>query len=741
MFKAMCIMWFKQASGRESWSLWNASAFQGTFVTPVGQGGKTRRIDNLSKGTARRSGSVERGTGRASAREEKTALTHDSPTPASVTTAPGTAEAGASGPGVSRRPNGNHAEQLPFVQVEDPSLLSRAGLPMAPALPTTSEYLQIRTSRRRRLMRFAIFLVLIALIAETAWLSPFTDGAATAVPRTISAIPLAEVQPYGVNTFLHKEVESFKKEKTFEAAEEMGVGWIKQQFPWAEIEYRTDPDRPYWDTKNNQNAWTKFDDIVARAQQHNMRVIARIDSAPPWARHDGSSPKAPPATDKLNEFGAFVSTFVARYRGTVAAIQVWNEPNLRGEWDTGRPVNAAEYVEMLKVAYNAAKQANPDIIVLAAPLATNNETLAYNGNLNELDYLQGMYDAGAGAYFDAMAANAYGTTFPPEAEPSRSDLNFRRVELLRDVMVQNGDASKSVWFNEYGWNASPASITNQPWGSVTPEQQGEYTVRGIQYAREHWPWAGVFTIWYLRQVGDIPATQSDYYFMLVDPDFVNQPAYRAIQRVATVEDRVAMPGSWGPLSAPVNANSTWVIGLSGEASGGMYLHPSTLGISLNVQFTGTDISLQLVPASNTGVTTDTIQARYYVSIDGSSRLVSNALPRDASGAAYIDIPAVSKATEVVIARSINSELKTSQHTLTINVTSNPTGAQPSFGGRTYAPVMQRPDLPGIGAFTVKANRSYIVFALLTLGLLIGCAYLVWSLRKPPPMPETAAAGR
>src|SRR5205085_5232021 len=101
--------------------------------------------------------------------------------------------------------------------------------------------------------------------------------------RQPDAVPLAEIQPYGVNTFLQKEVDSWKKEKTVQIAQSLGVGWIKQQFPWAEIEYRADPQRPFWDVQNNQNAWTKYDNIVNLSQQYGLRVIARIDSAPPWS--------------------------------------------------------------------------------------------------------------------------------------------------------------------------------------------------------------------------------------------------------------------------------------------------------------------------------------------------------------------------------------------------------------------------------------------------------------------------
>jgi len=117
------------------------------------------------------------------------------------------------------------------------------------------------------------------MVVNFVYLGPFSDPAATLTPRVPDAVPLAEVQPYGVNTFLHKEVESWKKDQTLAMAKDLGVGWIKQQFPWAEIEYRLDPSNPYWDVKNNQNAWAKYDGIVALAQQYNLRIIARIDHA------------------------------------------------------------------------------------------------------------------------------------------------------------------------------------------------------------------------------------------------------------------------------------------------------------------------------------------------------------------------------------------------------------------------------------------------------------------------------
>src|SRR5207244_7010307 len=147
-----------------------------------------------------------------------------------------------------------------------------------------------------------------------------------------------------------------------------------------------------------------------------------------WARSDKQRAERPP--DNFADYGDFVATVAARYKGRVSHFQVWNEPNLGEEW-TGKP-DPAEYVRLLKSAYARIKEANPQATVLSAPLAINTE----NGplHLNELEFLDQMYQAGARQAFDVLSANAYGMDKPPADPPSKSTLNFRRVELLRQVM-------------------------------------------------------------------------------------------------------------------------------------------------------------------------------------------------------------------------------------------------------------------------------------------------------------------
>jgi hypothetical protein len=339
---------------------------------------------------------------------------------------------------------------------------------------------------------------------------------------------LRPANPYGVNVFLHKEVEEWKIDQTLRMIAEANIAWVKQEFPWQEIEFK----KGYFhDDKWDKSAWEKFDLIVNIAAKYKLNVIARIDHEPEWARGDGSG--GPLKSNR--DLADFINAFLDHYEGRINYIQVWNEPNLAAEWVPGRAVDPAEYARMLKETYPLVKQEHPNAILLSAPMAMTLEGPESRGNMNEIDYWNGLYDVGVKGNFDVATANGYGLDQPPDAPPSPDVLNFRRVELLREVMVNNGDASRPIWLNEYAWNASPETLPEEErnyWRHVTPEQQAEWTVEGIEYARKNWPWAGVVLIWYFRQVGDTPPEKAEYYFAMVNPDFSTQPVYNTVKAAA-----------------------------------------------------------------------------------------------------------------------------------------------------------------------------------------------------------------
>ncbi len=267
----------------------------------------------------------------------------------------------------------------------------------------------------------------------------------------------------GVHTRLTDEVEPWKVQRTFQMAREMGAAWAVEYVLWASHE----PLPGVFD-------WTHADLVVDHAVNQGIEVIARLGYVPEWARPARTSHLYLDETG-YDAFARFAAEFSRHFRGRVRYIVIWNEPNLSQEWGY-RPVDPAAYTELLRRTYTAVKAANPEVRILGGALAP---TLAPRGSewgMNDLDYLQAMYDAGARPYFDLLAVHSYGWTLPPDEPPAADAVNFRRVELLRQIMARNGDEAKHVIITEAGWNDHPRWTK-----AVRPAQRAAYTVRAYEH--------------------------------------------------------------------------------------------------------------------------------------------------------------------------------------------------------------------------------------------------------------------
>ncbi|MBV8085133.1 MAG: transporter substrate-binding domain-containing protein [Chloroflexi bacterium] len=388
-------------------------------------------------------------------------------------------------------------------------------------------------------MRFAWLgsFPLAALIAWFVVIGPMRD------PNTLRLPPQQTVETrlpkLGVHTRLTDEVEQTKIQKTLEMVGQMGAAWDVEYFPWNYIQ-RDGPND--WD-------WSHADLVVNHAQRQGLQLIVRIDGVPDWARPDltGHSLLAP---SHYVDFAGFAAAFAKRYKGQVAAYVVWNEPNVNYEWGYEKP-DPAGYVDLLKAVYPKIKAADPKALVLAAPLAPNREHS--DAALDDLDYLRQEYEAGAAPYFDGLTAHAYGWQHPPDEAPADGVINFRRVELERQIMVANGDAAKQIYITESGWNDYTRWVN-----AVTPQQRIDYTSRAVQLASS-WDWLATICLWEFRLPTD-PHNFNDAW-TLVNFDFSPTPTYVALQRLATPNP----PSSWQPFvekpAPPPNPVTEWLAGV------------------------------------------------------------------------------------------------------------------------------------------------------------------------------------
>lgn len=383
-------------------------------------------------------------------------------------------------------------------------------------------------------------------------------------PNTAPDVPIqhVEMSPYGVNTFLQTEVEPAKRERQVQMIADAGFKWIRQQFPWEDIEIhgRGDfDDRRNVDAIGVVSAWDKYDNIVDLAEQYDLTIMARLDNPPSWTHANpdiGSS--APP--DDVQDFVNYAVAVAERYKGRLSYYQIWNEPNIYPEWGN-QPVNPEAYTELLCRTYTALKAVDPAIVVISGPLSPTVSLTPEN--LNDFIFLQRMYDAGAGNCFDVMSAQGYGFYSGPTDRRLRSTtLTYARHIYIRDIMVANGDAHKPIWISEAAWNAQPedpaiVQIQYGNFGIVSEQQAARYMPLAYQRAQEEWPWVGVIFYWFFKHEDDSRQNQAWYYFRMVEPDFTPLPVYDSMKQYITSQRPVLYPG--------VHQVESWGLGLSQEA--------------------------------------------------------------------------------------------------------------------------------------------------------------------------------
>ena len=222
------------------------------------------------------------------------------------------------------------------------------------------------------------------------------------------------------------------------AAKDAGFDWVRQQIVWAD--YQQTPARIKWD---------RLDPVVNAASANGVKLILSIVRSPGWAGQNGGMPG-----DKFT-FAGFMSQIASRYKGKVAAYEIWNEQNYAAE--SGGPVNLGQYVDLLQVGYSAVKYADPDAMVMTGgltPVGLNDPNIA----VNDVEYLQAVLCLSgrrrARATMTCSARTPAATTTRPtrtwpgnpgaghcrhRAAPegtagTDTSFYFRRIEELREVM-------------------------------------------------------------------------------------------------------------------------------------------------------------------------------------------------------------------------------------------------------------------------------------------------------------------
>jgi polysaccharide biosynthesis protein PslG len=292
-------------------------------------------------------------------------------------------------------------------------------------------------------------------------------------------------------------------DREIELLRDAGVRWIRANANWAGLE----PDR-----KGDVNEWllAEYDYAIDRAHEAGLQVLMPIaDGVPYWASADparhvdgGGTPRweVTYRPQRMSDYGDFVRFVVGHFAPKgVHTYMIWNEPNHPRFWPSGPDADA--YVPMLQAGYTAAKSASPDATVLLGGLSKS-----------DFAYLEDVYRAGGGNYFDAVAVQPYTYGVDPTdswngvhdwEDPDRISSNaFPAIQEVRRSMVAFGDEAKDVWLTEFGY-----STTTQD-GGVSAATQAAFLVKAYRYV-ERFTWVKAL-FWYAARNSPFYGDRDEY---------------------------------------------------------------------------------------------------------------------------------------------------------------------------------------------------------------------------------------
>ena len=321
-----------------------------------------------------------------------------------------------------------------------------------------------------------------------------------------------------------------------DATANLGFNWMKQQVEW----------RVFEGSQGNVD-FSELRRIVDTAGSRGISVLFSVVNAPDWAREPGFDPSVggPPADP--GTYAAFVGRLAGEFCGSgLKAIEVWNEQNLHYEWGN-KPLNPADYMNLLRPAYASIKAACPSMLVISGALTPAGDAGPYARD--DFAYLEGMYQNGLAGYADGIGVHPSGFNVPPSVgwqqacgviqttgntfngpcDTPHHSWSFRStMEGYRNIMVVYGDANKRLWPTEFGWAVGPAVNGAYAYANDnSPEEQAAWTVEAFQMMR-NWGYVGPAFLWNLnfRVVAD--GTEKAQWG-IVRNDYGPMPVYDALR--------------------------------------------------------------------------------------------------------------------------------------------------------------------------------------------------------------------
>ncbi len=259
--------------------------------------------------------------------------------------------------------------------------------------------------------------------------------------------------PFGVLEFLHWNHDWNKHkypgraslEKAVGLMQEAGVGWVRVDFLWQDIE-----------PKCGEFSFNKYDEMVDVLTKSGIQVLGILNYATDWASSCGKW-NCPPGDNSA--FVNYAQKVIGRYKDKVKHWEVWNEPDSAIYWNPQDGLKS--YCKLLKEVYLTAKKIDPGCKIL-------------NGGFsNPTVSVSKLYENGAKDYFDIMNIHIFESPFNSGAE--KRILAYPKFAYK--IMKRNNDENKKIWVTEIGCPGLKDGVETKEWWlgkNPTEKQQAEW---------------------------------------------------------------------------------------------------------------------------------------------------------------------------------------------------------------------------------------------------------------------------
>ena len=232
-----------------------------------------------------------------------------------------------------------------------------------------------------------------------------------------------------------------------------GVGWVRMDVAWKDLQ----PDGP--DSFDPQGV-AELDVRLKEIRDRGLKTLVMFWWAPAWSSGHSDQSGVPV---NPQDYAMAARWLVSRWPSEIAALQVWNEPNLPEFFADQDPT---AYARLLSAAYPRVKSVRPDLTVVTA--APSGLDLAwYRGFLG---------GTAATAPYDAIGVHPYPTVGDLSVEECDAPDSGCNIGLFLSMLEGRGLPETPIWVTEFGWSTHTGFRGMQAWQrGVTEEEQAQYT--------------------------------------------------------------------------------------------------------------------------------------------------------------------------------------------------------------------------------------------------------------------------